>query len=154
MASQHYFDQARGLIGKELGTGDWFLLTQEQVDRFADVTHDHQFIHVDPEKAALGQFGGTIAHGYFTLSLLPHLRDLQNERLLRIPHKTSINYGLNKVRFLTPVPIPSRIRLRTALIDAEQPAADVIRLYYGQTVEVEHSEKPALYAETISQLLL
>jgi acyl dehydratase len=129
----------------DLGSSPWRLVEQERVDTFADATDDHQWIHVDPERAAGGPFGGTIAHGYLTLSLLPRL----SGGVYRI-RRTSrgINYGSNKVRFTAPVSVGSRVRLRQVLKTVEDIAGGV-RMTFDSTVELEGSDKPALFAETL-----
>src|ERR671923_3076330 len=113
-------EQLKALIGQELGVGQWVEITQEQVNAFADLTGDHQFIHVDPERAAQTMFGGTIAHGYLTLSLLPALTCDRDGVRVDLGARMSVNYGLNRVRFPGPVPVGKRIRLRTKLLDVEE----------------------------------
>lgn len=135
-------------IGEELGPTEWFEVGQEQINDFADVTRDHQFIHVNPELAAQTPFGGTIAHGFFTLSLLAKL---QGEAMI-IPEGISmgVNYGLNKVRFLTPVRSGKRIRGRTKLIEVKEKNPGQLLLTNEVTVEVEGEPKPALIAEALT----
>lgn len=136
------------LIGTEIGVSGWLEVTQERVTAFADATDDHQWIHVDPGKAAAGPFGGTIAHGFLTLSLTVTL-SAQVELDVGSP-RMAINYGLEKVRFPAPVPVGSRIRARIGLVSA----ADVeggIQVNRSVTIEVEGSEKPAMVAETVSR---
>ena len=137
-----------GSIGEELGPTEWFEIGQEQINDFADVTHDHQFIHINPELAAQTPFGGTIAHGFFTLSLLAKL---QGEATI-IPEGISmgVNYGLNKVRFLTPVRSGKRIRGRTKLVDVTEKAPGQLLVVNEVTVEVEGEPKPALVAEALT----
>jgi acyl dehydratase len=133
--------------GRELGPTDWTEITQERVNAFADVTGDHQWIHVDPERAAAGPFGGTIAHGYLTLSLLPML----SSALLRAEDASaSINYGLNRVRFPAPVPVGSRIRARYR-IESVEAIERGIQVATVVTVEREGGEKPVCVAETVSR---
>src|SRR3954451_24096780 len=134
-------------VGKEVGPGEWHEITQERVDQFAEATGDHQWIHVDPERAAAGPFGGTIAHGYLTLSLVPML----NWELWTFTGAAmGVNYGSDKVRFLTPVRVGSRVRLRVKVLSVD-PRPDGSLLVKNQaTVEVEGSEKPALVAHTLS----
>lgn len=142
------------LVSQELGVGGWFEMTQDRVNAFADVTGDHQYIHVDPERAAQTPFGGTIAHGFLTLSLLPLLRrDWQGARVDLHP-KMGINYGLNRVRFIAPVRVGKRIRLRSRLLSLEQVAPNVYQLVFQQTVEIEGEQRPAMVAETISRQYL
>jgi acyl dehydratase len=132
-------------IGAELGVSEWHEVTQDQVNTFAEATLDFQWIHTDPEHAAAGPFGGTIAHGYLTLSLLP----LFLAQALAIDEVTAgINYGLNKVRFPTPVPVGRRIRGRVVLVDAKPRGAGV-EATFGVTVELEGADRPACVAEAI-----
>ncbi|MEV4645467.1 MaoC family dehydratase [Saccharopolyspora sp. NPDC049357] len=136
--------------GEELGTSEWLTITQEQVNTFADATHDHQWIHVDIEKAKQGPFGGPIAHGFLTLSLLPKL----NSETFRVDNaKMGINYGLNKVRFPSPVPVGARVRATTELISATEIEGG-LQLAVKATVEIEGAGKPACVAEFLSRVLL
>ena len=142
----------RADIGKDEGTGDWFQVTQEQIDRFADVTNDHQFIHVDPERAKDTPFGTTIAHGFLTLSMLTHL-SASASSAPPDPAKyagmlTGINYGFNRVRFVSPVKVGSRIRARAVTANAEL-KGNAVELTRNITVEIEGEEKPALAAEWV-----
>ncbi|MGH3726022.1 MAG: MaoC family dehydratase [Mycobacterium sp.] len=133
----------------DLGTTEWLLVDQERVNTFADATGDHQWIHVDPARAAQGPFGGTIAHGLLTLALLPQFQ-LQ---LIRVDNiSMGINYGYNKVRFVNPVRVGSRLRARGEVTNVEQKpgAVDVTIL---TTVEIEGAEKPACVAESISRYI-
>ena len=132
--------------GGELGTSEWVTVTQDAVNLFADATGDHQWIHVDPERAAKGPFGSTIAHGYMTLSLLPALMHTMYsvEGI-----KLAINYGLNKVRFPAPVPVGSRVRATSTLVNVEDLGNGAVQLTVSTTVEVEGSPKPACVAESL-----
>src|SRR5712672_3949847 len=132
--------------GKEIGVSDWFTVTQEQIDKFADATGDHQGIHVDVERAKREMPGGkTIAHGYLTLSLVPRL----GQTLYRVKHRSrGLNYGSNRIRFTGQVPAGSRIRLRQK-IKAVDPVEGGVRITSENTVEVEGASRPALVAETI-----
>jgi acyl dehydratase len=135
-------------LGQELGPSEWLTVTQEMIDKFADATGDHQWIHVDVERARREMPGGkTIAHGYLTLSLLPRLAPtlMQIERRRR-----GVNYGSNKVRFVTPVPAGARIRLRQTILKAEPVEDNGMRITSQMTMEVEGSERPAMVAETLS----
>ncbi|MFC7343307.1 MaoC family dehydratase [Saccharopolyspora griseoalba] len=135
--------------GETLGTSDWLTITQEQVNTFADATHDHQWIHVDLDKAAEGPFGGPIAHGFLTLSLLPKL----NSETYKVDNaRMGINYGLNKVRFPSPVPVGARVRATNELIDATEIEGG-LQLTVKATVEIEGSDKPACVAEFLSRVL-
>jgi len=136
------------LVGKELGVSDWFAIEQARVDDFADVTLDHQFIHVDPERARGTPFGGTIAHGFLTLSLLVHLclpfiPEPANRRLV-------VNYGFDKIRFVAPVRTGKRIRARGTLGAVEERKPNQIVLRVDVTVDIEGEDKPALVAEWLS----
>ncbi|GAA0599165.1 MaoC family dehydratase [Paenochrobactrum glaciei] len=137
-------DQVREAIGTEIGCSEWRVVTQEMINQFADATDDHQFIHVDPVKAAETPFGSTIAHGFLTLSLLS---TLAYEALPMIEGATmGINYGFDKVRFMTPVKSGARVRARFKLADADiRPSGRVVN-HYEVTLEVEGSIKPALTA--------
>ena len=143
-----------GLVGRELGTGRWLEITQERVDAFADLTGDHQYIHVDPVRAAATPFGGTIAHGFLTLSLLPLLRRAWQGIEVDLRPRMAINYGLNRVRFVSPVRVGARIRLRSSLLGVEELAANVYHLTYEYVVEIEGGGRPALVAESIARLHL
>ena len=147
-------DELKQLVGQELGVGEWLEITQDRVNAFADVTGDHQWIHVDTERAAKSDLGGTIAHGFLTLSLVPGLR--QNWQGIRVDlhPKMGINYGLNKVRFISPVRVGKRIRLRSRLMSVEEVAPNVYQMLYQQTVEIEGEERPAMVAESISRQYL
>ena len=147
-------EELRALVGEELGVGDWFEITQERVDAFADVTGDHQFIHVDPARAAATPLGGTVAHGFLTLSLLPLLRQEWDGVRVDLHPKMAINYGLNRVRFISPVRVGKRIRLRTRLLALEEVDPNVHQMISQQTIEIEGAERPAMVAESIGRLYL
>ncbi|GGT02602.1 MaoC family dehydratase [Planobispora rosea] len=138
--------ELKAAVGEQFGPTEWRTVTQEQVNLFADATGDHQWIHVDAEAAAKGPFGGTIAHGYLSLSLLPSFM----MELIRVDGLAmGINYGLDKVRFPTPVPVGARIRVRAELVDLKgTPSGYLSKL--RMTVEVEGRDKPACVAETLS----
>ena len=137
----------RALIGQELGVSDWLEVTQDLIDRFADVTGDHQWIHVDVERARREMPGGkTIAHGYLLLSLLPKLG--AGIYKLSWPSR-SINYGSDKVRIVNPVKAGARIRLRQSLVAVEDGAPGAHRITVRQTLEIEGEAKPAMIADTI-----
>ncbi|MGH7609736.1 MAG: MaoC family dehydratase [Candidatus Dormibacteria bacterium] len=140
-------EELLGLVGSDLGTGRWQEVSQDQVNLFADATHDHQWIHIDPERARSGPFGQTIAHGFLTLALLPDLL----RSVLRVEGaRLGVNYGLNRVRFPAPVPVGSRIRARAELLEAT-PFEGGVQIVVKTTVEVEGRSKPACVAETISR---
>jgi len=148
MATEMTVKEMKELIGKEVSVGDWLEVTQDRINQFADCTGDHQWIHVDLEKAAKGPFGKPIAHGFLTLSLLPALQP--GTRFSIKGAKMGINYGLNKVRFLSPVPVGSRIRIRSVLSGVEEKEGGRVLFTYTNTIEIEGSEKPACVAETLS----
>lgn len=140
-------DELRQRIGQEVAVSDWLTITQERIDKFADATDDHQWIHIDRERAAASPFGGTIAHGYLTLSLLPHLM----ANALAFPaSKMSVNYGLNRVRFTSPVRAGKRVRARLSLA-AIEPIEGGSQITWNVVIELEGSEKPACVAESISR---
>lgn len=131
--------------GEHLGHSDWRQITQEQIDGFADATGDHQWIHVDVERAARGPFGGTVAHGYLTLSMVPTL----GQEVFGVEDITmAINYGLERVRFPAPVPVGSRVRAGIEIREVTETAPGV-RVGYRYTIELEGSDKPACVAETL-----
>jgi acyl dehydratase len=136
------------LVGQELAVSGWFEVTQQQIDLFAEATGDHQWIHVDPERAKSGPFGTTIAHGFLTLSLIPKLV----ESCLEIrSQRMSVNYGLNRVRFPSPVPAGSRLRCRVKLLSCEPLPQDGMQIVWEVTVEREGSDKPVCVAESVSR---
>jgi acyl dehydratase len=135
--------------GEHLGFSDWHTITQDQVNLFAGATGDHQWIHVDTERAAKGPFGGTIAHGFLTLSLIPAL----SKEVYRIDGVTmGINYGSNKVRYPATVPVGSRVRAGVQLVDVAD-AKQGKQLVFRNTIEIESSDKPACVAETVVLLV-
>ena len=139
-------DELKKLEGSDLGVGDWLDVTQERVDLFADATGDHQWIHFDVEKAKDGPFGGTIAHGYLTLSLII---PLFNQLLEVSGVSMSINYGLEKVRFPSPVPVGARIRLRGFVDSVEEVKGGGVQMQITFTVEIEGGDKPAAVAQAL-----
>jgi acyl dehydratase len=136
-------------IGQELGIGQWKEIDQQRIDDFADVTEDHQWIHVDTDRAkAESPYGATIAHGFLTLSLIPKL----SKDTYRVDNaKMGVNYGLNKVRFLAPVTAGSRIRVRSELADADKVNDNTVNLTVRHTLEIEGSDKPAAVVELIAR---
>ena len=139
-------DEVRALAGTDLGTSEWFEVTQDRVDLFADATDDHQWIHTDPERAADGPFGGTIAHGYLTLSLLiPLFNELLEVRGVRM----SVNYGLEKVRFPSPVRVGGKIRLLGVVDSVLDVADDGVQMALSFTIEIEGGAKPACVAKAL-----
>src|SRR5438034_953680 len=153
-------DELKGLVGQELGVGQWVQITQEQVNAFADLTGDHQFIHVDPERAKQTMFGGTVAHGYLTLSLLPLLGRNRDGVRVNLKGRLAVNYGLNRVRFPGPVPVGKRIRVRSKLLNVEDinpgqgpdGTPQAVQMTTQQTVEVEGQERPGMVAETLTRI--
>ena len=139
-------------IGKEIGHSDWFLVDQERINQFADVTIDHQFIHIDEEKSKKGPFGSTIAHGFLTLSLLTHLTDTC--RLIPEGTVMGINYGFDKVRFINPVKVNSRIRATVKPLSAVERNPSQWLLKSEVNVEIENEEKPALVSEWLSLVFI
>lgn len=141
--------EIRRALGEELGTGSWHLVTQSAVTAFADVTGDRQWIHVDTARAAEGPYGATVAHGYFTLSLLPHLvRDAYEFTGFDM----KVNYGLDRVRFPAPVRVGSRIRARAVLTEVNETARGT-RTVVRNTVEIEDAATPACVADTVALLI-
>ena len=148
-------DELKQWVGKETRVGDWHLVTQEEINTFADATGDHQWIHVDQERAKAGPFGGTIAHGFWTLSsALFILRNGGSGIDVRLPMGMGINYGLNRVRFINPVRIGKRIRARAKLLSVEEVQPNVLQQVTEVTVEIEGESKPAMVAESISRAYL
>ncbi|MEY4102295.1 MAG: hypothetical protein RIR88_429 [Actinomycetota bacterium] len=143
MATAATYAEIVGFEGRDLGFSDYITVTQEQINMFADATNDHNWIHIDPERAKDGPFGVPIAHGFLTLSLVI---PLWSELLDATDVDTKVNYGLDKVRFIAPVPVNSRIRMG-AVVDSVTEVKGGIQLAVTQTVEVEGSEKPAVIAE-------
>jgi acyl dehydratase len=140
--------ELQALVGSSIGTSDWVSIDQGRIDKFADVTGDDQWIHVDPKRAAAGMFGSTVAHGFLTLSLLPYF--------IRSSHKVdgarmSVNYGLNRVRFPAPVPVNSRLRAHFKLLSFE-PIEGGVQLITEVTVEREGQAKPVCVAESVGRL--
>ncbi|MYR07043.1 dehydratase [Gordonia sp. SID5947] len=142
-------EEMKAAIGEDLGSGEWMEITQDRVDAFAEATGDHQWIHVDPERAKDGPFGATIAHGYLTLSLLPVLAGgiftVEGPKLV-------INYGANKVRFPNPVKVGSRIRSNAVITSVDETPAGV-NMVVKNTIEIEGVEKPACVAENVRVLV-
>lgn len=136
--------------GREAGPSDWHQITQREVNLFADATGDHQWIHVDPERARReSPFGGPVAHGFLTLSLLPML----TEQITQVNGvKTRVNYGLNKVRFTNPVPVDAKVRIRAVLQDVDDEGNGVAKVAWLVTFEIEGGAKPVCIAETLAKL--
>lgn len=140
-------------VGKELGVSDWFEVTQDDVNTFADVTRDHQFIHVDPEAAAKTPFGGPIAHGFLSLSMLSHFAEngagvwVENAEM-------GVNYGFDKVRFIHPVRVGSKIRARSTLMSADEKSPGQYLFKSAVVIEIDGIEKPALMAEWLTMAVV
>jgi acyl dehydratase len=144
-------EEAIGAVGKQFGVSDWITVDQDRIDAFADATGDHQWIHVDVERARTESlYQSTIAHGFLTLSLIPALSKA-NYRVENA--KMGINYGLNKVRFLAPVPAGGRVRVRSELADVKKVDDTTVDLIVRHTVELDGSEKPAAVAELIARMV-
>jgi len=143
-------DELRSAVGTDVGSSDWIDIDQQRIDLFADATGDHQWIHVDPERAAAGPFGTTVAHGFLTLSLLPRL----GEGLVDVEGMTmGVNYGLNKVRFPAPVPVGSRVRAHVRLLSVDDVPGGV-QVVTQVTIEREGGDKPVCVADSVSRLYL
>lgn len=141
-------DDLRSATGEQLGVSEWLTVEQERIDTFADATGDHQWIHVDAEKAAAGPFGTTIAHGFLTLSLLPCLV----AQIYRVDGaKMGINYGINKMRFPAPVPVGSKVRANAELAEVEEVQGG-LQLVVRTTLEIEGSDKPGCVAEWVTRV--
>ncbi|MDD5167370.1 MAG: MaoC family dehydratase [Syntrophales bacterium] len=138
------------MIGKDNGVSEWLLIDQNRVNKFADATGDHQWIHVDIEKAKNGPFGGTIAHGFLTLSLLPVFSAAAKYHPEGL--KMAINYGLNKVRFLNPVPVGSRLRSKMVISAVQEKDPGRVLMTTTHTIEIEGVETPACIAESLAML--
>ncbi|MGH3601780.1 MAG: MaoC family dehydratase [Pseudonocardiaceae bacterium] len=141
-------DELRAAAGEQLGVSDWMTVEQQRVNAFADATEDHQWIHIDPQRAAAGPFGATIAHGFLTLSLLPHLIDptSRGEGTTLV-----INYGLNKVRFPAPVPVGSSVRAEVALAEATEVTGG-LQLVVRATLQIEGNAKPGCVADWVTRV--
>lgn len=140
-------------VGQHLGTSEWVLVDQDMINKFADATGDHQFIHIDEEKAKLTPFGGTIAHGFLTLSLIPMLGAKTDAPKIE-GIKMGVNYGGNKVRFLAPVRSGKRVRSHVKLLELDEKRPGQWQQTNEITVEIEGEEKPALIAEWITQFFI
>jgi acyl dehydratase len=145
-------DEIRSRIGSEIGLSEWILVDQKAIDAFAEVTGDHQFIHVDPEAAAKTPFGGTVAHGFLTLSLLSQMA----AQVMLVPEglKMAVNYGFDRIRFLAPVRSGKRVRGRFTLASAEEKRPGQWQFVHAVAVEIESEEKPALTADWIGLIFI
>lgn len=145
------FDDLKGQVGQELGVSDWLTIDQERINQFAECTEDRQWIHVDAERAAKhSPFKTTIAHGYLTLSLIAGL----GLQAIKLPSNlmAAFNYGLDKVRFLTPVKVGAKVRLRVSLVALDEKGPGQYLMKTSNTMEIDGEEKPALIAETLAML--
>jgi acyl dehydratase len=148
MKTYAHLNDLQADVGREIAVSEWVTIDQQRIDRFAEATGDHQWIHVDPERAALGPFGATVAHGFLTLSLLP----LLTSEAFRIEGtKMGINYGLNRVRFPNPVRVNSRLRGRFKLLSFEPIEGNGVQMVVEVTMEIEGQAKPACVAESIAR---
>lgn len=145
----HSVESLRKMIGQEAGTSRWFTITQDMIDAHADIVQDHQFIHTDPEKAAQTAFGTTVAHGFLTLGMLSAMAYDAQPRI--DGSAMGVNYGLNRLRFIAPVPAGANIRAHFTLNDVEERKPGEITLTWGVSVEIEGQPKPALVAEWLQR---
>ena len=141
-------EKIRERVGQELGVSDWFVVDQDRIDQFADCTKDHQWIHVDKEKAAQGPFGDTIAHGYLIVSLFSYFA--MEYGVVPEGSKMAINYGTNKIRFINPVKVGSKIRDRMTLTNVEEKSEGRILVTTTHTIEIEGEEKPGCVGEALA----
>ncbi|HMN64976.1 MAG TPA: MaoC family dehydratase [Burkholderiaceae bacterium] len=140
--------ELKPLVGEEIAVSDWVRVTQQRIDQFAEATGDHQWIHVDPQRAAAGPFGATIAHGFLTLSMMPMFAESAIEfRNVRM----SVNYGLNRVRFTSPVPVDSELRARFRLVAVDDIADNGVQVTTEVTIERKGSDRPVCVAESIAR---
>ena len=146
-------NQLADYVGKEVGLTDWIEIDQDRINQFADATGDHQYIHIDPERAAQTPFGPTIAHGFLTLSLMSMLSS-QNGGIKLENSVMGINYGLDKVRFINPVKVNQKIRARFELASAEEKKPNHYLMKHNVTIEIEGEEKPALIAEWLGMTVV
>lgn len=144
-------DQLMAMVGGDLGTSDWFTVDQERINSFADVTLDHQFIHVDEERAKQTPLGGTIAHGFLTLSLIPYF----TAQVGVMPENLTMmfNYGLDRLRFISPVRSGSEVRAHGKLVDVAEKGPGQVLIKTEITIEIKDEEKPALVAETLTMAI-
>ncbi|HAT25692.1 MAG TPA: MaoC family dehydratase [Gammaproteobacteria bacterium] len=146
-------DQLENYIGQEVGITEWLEIDQERINKFADATGDHQYIHVDPERAAQTPFGTTIAHGFLTLSLMSMFRSMNGG--IKLENAVmGINYGLDKVRFINPVKVGNKIRARFELISAEEKKPNHYLMKHNVTIDIDGEEKPALIAEWLGMTVV
>lgn len=152
MSNEVTLEELKTYEGKDLTPTDWFVIDQERIDRFADCTDDHQYIHVDPERMKDSEYGATIGHGFLSLSLMaghgpPNFPDLKGRIL-------SLNYGLDKVRFLSPVKVNSKVRYHTKIVSVREKSPGRVLIKTLKTMEIEGEEKPAVVAESLGMAVL
>ena len=140
--------ELRTALNQELGPSEWLQISQDRIDRFAEATGDFQWIHVDPERAAEGPFGSTIAHGFFTLSLVPKLT---SEYYTIEGSVMRVNYGLNRVRFVSPIPVGSRLRARSTIVEVAD-VSDAVQVTLRTTIELEGAERPACVVDGLTRV--
>jgi acyl dehydratase len=147
-------EELKTIVGRVVSISQWFAIDQDRIDAFADVTLDHQWIHVDVDSAKKSSFGGTIAHGMLTAAIAAHLPEGETFIRIGIPMKMGVNYGFNRIRF--PSPLRSGLRIRTVveLIGVEEVSENIVQLTRRNTVEIEGSEKPAMVSESISRIYM
>jgi len=154
--AENAFEAMKGTVGADEGVGEWFEVTQDLINTFANATHDHQFIHVDPERAKAGPFGAPIAHGFLTLSLLTHLSgSIKSSGAGSVPMTgvvAGVNYGFDKVRFVSPVKVGSKIRAKGVTSDVNLKDPNTILSKRTLTIEIEGGSRPAVIAEWITML--
>ena len=145
-------DEIHRRTGTEIGTSEWITVDQDRIDAFADTTEDRQFIHVDPDAAAKTMFGGTVAHGFLTLSLLSRMA----ADVMLVPPETRmvVNYGFDRVRFVTPVPVGSKVRGIFTLANVEEKGAGQLLVHHNVMVDIDNTERPALTADWIGLIIL
>jgi len=152
MSDEVTLEELKSFEGKELSPSDWFVVEQERIDRFADCTDDHQYIHVDPERMKDSPFGATIAHGFLSLSLLSGHGPSDWPRLKN--SVMGLNYGLDRVRFLNPVKVNSRVRVRTRILSVTEKSPGRVLIKAEKTMEIDGEEKPAMIAETLGMQVM
>ena len=152
MTTEITADDLKKMIGQEVGVSDWLQIDQQRIDQFAQATDDFQFIHVDPDRAAATPFGGTIAHGFLTLSLLSYLGNSDGRPKIA-GTRMAINYGLDRVRFVTPVKVGSRIRARFTLKDIQEKQPGRYLITHHVVVEIDGEDKPAMVADWLGMAL-
>ena len=146
-------DQVGNYLGQEVGVSDWIEIDQDRINKFADATGDHQYIHIDPERAAQTPFGTTIAHGFLTLSLMSMFKEKDGG--IKLENSVmGINYGLDKVRFINPVKVGSKIRARFQLVSCDEKKPNHYLIKHNVTIEIEGEDKPALIAEWLGMTVI